>query len=185
MSIVLFALYCHGEYTKAVIFLWIQRKMLKRVVLWILWWLLCFSSVGALEFWPWDETILTNTTDDVVSGDISASDDVVNAGIDAIGGGQIDGIYGETIADNATAWEKATNLMKWFMNYLLWLVGLIALGYLIVNGFITLTAGDNEERSARWMKWIRVAALAIAWLALSWFLLSLIFFLIFTVTDGL
>ena len=142
-------------------------------------------SVFALEFRPWDETILTKEASDVVSDDISASDDAINAGIDAIWWGKIDGIYGETISDNATAWEKATNLMKWFINYALGLIGLIALWYLVVNGFIMLTAWDDEEKSARWMKWIRIAVIAIAWMALSWFILSLVFFLIFSVTDGL
>lgn len=162
-----------------------EPEMMKKIFLWLLWSLLLCSSVIALEFWPWDKTILTEKTEDVVSGDISDSDDAINLGIDTIWWGKIEGIYGENIADNATAWEKATNLMKWFMNYLLGLVWLIALGYIIVNGFITLTAWDDEERASRWMKWIKVATIAIAWLALSWFILSLVFFLIFSVTDWL
>ncbi len=159
--------------------------MVKQVILMILWSMLILPNVFALEFRPWDETILTKETSKVVSEDISWSDNAINAGIDAIWWGEIKGIYGEDIADSATAWEKATNLMKWFINYALSLIWLVALWYLVVNWFIMLTAGNDDERAQRWLKWIKTAFIAIAWIALSWFLLSLIFFLIFTVTDGL
>lgn len=158
---------------------------MKRVILLLLSWVFMFASASAIEFRPWDKTILTEKMEDVVSDDISSSDDAINAGIDAIWWGNIKGIYGDDIENNATAWEKATNLMKWLINYALGLIWLIALWYLIVNGFILLTAGNDEERSKRWIKGVRIAVVAIAGIALSWFILSLIFFLIFSVTDGL
>lgn len=136
---------------------------------------------------PGEDTILNpgelDGKNSVISDDIADEDDVINLGIDAIAWENIKGIYGEKIEDNATAWEKVTNLMKWFINYALGLIGLVALWYLVVNGFIMLTAGNDEEKSKRWMKGIKVAVIAITGIALSWFILSLIFFLIFTVTD--
>lgn len=151
----------------------------------ILWCWLLVNIAWAIEFWPWDETILTEKTEDVVGGDVLNSDDIINDGINAIAWGDIEGIYNEDITDNATAWEKATNLMKWFLNYVLALIGLVALVYLIYHGFLTLTAGNDEERSKKWMQWIKTALIALVWLGVAWFVLSLVFFVIFTVTDGL
>ncbi len=164
--------------------------MMKRGLLWLLAVCTIFASVwsAALEFWPWNKTILTNDPDDVVSQDISdsESDSIINAGIDAIGGWEIDGIFvGEGIEDNAWAWEKMTEIMSGVINYALWVIGLVALWYMIFNGMVTLTAGADEERAQRGRKGMKVAALAIAGIALSWFIISLLFYILFSVTNSL
>ena len=159
---------------------------MKRFI-WCLLSLCLIPSVIALEFWPWTETILTKDPDDVVSKDISdsESDSIINAGIDAIWWGQIDGIFVEELDGNASAWEKVTEIMWWIINYALWIVGLVALGYMIFNGLITLTAWADEERAQRWRKGMKIAAIAIAGIALSWFIISLMFYVLFSVTNAL
>lgn len=96
----------------------------------------------------------------------------------------VEGIYTNGVEDNETARVKATNLMKWFMNYVLGLIGLVAMGYLLYHWFLALTAGTNDEQRSKWISGIKYAAIAIVWLAVAWFIISLILFVIFTVADG-
>lgn len=98
--------------------------------------------------------------------------------------GWVEGIYVDGVIDNATAREKATNLMKSFLNYILWLLALVALIYLIYHGFLALTAGNDDEQRNKWISWIKYAAIAIIWLWASWFIVSLILTVIFAVADG-
>jgi len=95
----------------------------------------------------------------------------------------IDGIYTDGVIDNETAWVKATNLMKWFLNYVLWLIGLVAMLYLLYHGFLALTAWSDDDQRKKWIAGIKYAAIAIVWLAVAWFIISLILFVIFTVAD--
>ena len=96
---------------------------------------------------------------------------------------EIEGINDFGITDNASAREVATNLVKWFLNYVLWLIGLVAMVYLLYHGFLALTAWANDEQSAKWISGIKYAIVAIFGLALSWFIVSLILYVIFLASS--
>ena len=64
------------------------------------------------------------------------------------------------------------------INYALGLVSLVALIYLIYHGILVLTAAWDETQYKRWLKWVKYAAIALAWLWLSRILISFIFYVI-------
>ncbi len=140
-------------------------------------------------FFPNNDTILTNDVEDVIEPEVGQGD-WFNTGIDTIvgdcaAGEGLQGIYCEPIEDNATAWERLTDLIKAVLNYFLWIIGLVAMVYLLYHAFLTLTAGDDEERASEWFKGMKYAFIAIIGIWLSWFFVSAIFFILSTVTDAL
>lgn len=165
-------------------------SMLLRRMIWICFFFLWIFVWNSLVLWWWtnlefygnDGTILTDKQDDVINKEV-AWWEWFSDGIDlVVWEGKIEWIYDGEIETTEDAWQLATDLMKWTVNYALWLIWLIALIYLMYHWFLTLTAWSNDEQASKWRKWIRYAFIAIAWIWLAWFFLSLIFRLIFTVT---
>ncbi len=145
---------------------------------------LVFSWWTNLEFYWNDGTILTDNKDDVLNEEVSGGS-WFSAWIDlVVWEGKIEGIYDGEIESVEDAWTLATDLMKWTINYALWLIGLVALVYLLYHWFLTLTAWSDDEQASKWWKGIKYAFIAIVWIGLAWFFLSLVFRLIFTVTDA-
>jgi hypothetical protein len=71
-----------------------------------------------------------------------------------------------------------------FINYALWLLSLLALIYLIVHGFIIMTAMGDDTKVKKWLSGIKTAGIAIAGIALSWLLVTLIFYVIGLITSS-
>lgn len=151
-----------------------------------MWW-------SALVYWQWkpEDTFPGTDNDSILTKGAAYDEPVVSDKVEAgiwgwgadIAGG-VKGIYTDWVIDNATAREKATNLMKSFLNYVLWLIALVALIYMIYHGFLALTAGTDDDQMKKWVSGIKYAAIAIIWLATAWFIISLILTLIYTVADG-
>lgn len=88
----------------------------------------------------------------------------------------------QKITDYSNALSKILKTIQNIVNYALWLIGVIALIYMIVHGFMILTAAWDDGKVKKWFKWIKNALLAISWIWLSWIIISFIIWLIKTLT---
>ncbi|MEI7562240.1 MAG: hypothetical protein WCJ39_00515 [bacterium] len=82
------------------------------------------------------------------------------------------------ITDHATAKNATLQVVKNIVNYALGLLSLIALVYLIFNGFLILTAGGDDTQYKKGLKSIKNALIAIAGIGASRLIVSAIFRLI-------
>ena len=88
------------------------------------------------------------------------------------------------ITEHDTAFNRILEITKRIINRALWLLSLVALIYLIVHGFIILTATWDDTRYKKWMKWIRNATIALWGIWLSWFIVSFIIRIIQNITSS-
>lgn len=82
------------------------------------------------------------------------------------------------ITQHKTAMDSTLGLVKTIINYLLWFIWLVALLYLIYNGFLMLTAAWDDTQYKKWLKSLKYAGIAIWWIWISWLFVSLIFWII-------
>lgn len=110
---------------------------------------------------------------------------VIDTDPNSSGSGELGGILGvdDPITDHATAKNKTLQLVKNIINYLLTFLAVIALIYLIYNGFLILTAMGDETQYKKGIKSLQYAVIAIAGIAASRLFVSLIFRLINYITG--
>jgi len=84
----------------------------------------------------------------------------------------------EKITNYQNAQTKTINVIKSIINYALWMLGLVALVYLIYHGFLILTASGDDTQYKKGLKGIKFAAIAIAGIGASRIIVSGIFRLI-------
>ena len=84
-----------------------------------------------------------------------------------------------------TAEYHVMKIIKTTLNRALGMLGLVALVYLLYHGFLMVTASGDDAQFKKGLKWLKYAAIALAWIAVSWFVISFIFWLIqeFTGVD--
>lgn len=80
--------------------------------------------------------------------------------------------------------EGFLDVVRWFVNWILWILGLIALIVLLWWGFQMVTAAGNEDRYNSWFKILKQAWIWLILIWVSWFIVSLIFSVITAVTWG-
>lgn len=76
------------------------------------------------------------------------------------------------------------NVVKSFINWILWILGLIALIMCLYGWFMMLTARDNEDI---YSKWFTILKNAIIWLLIiwtAWLIVSLVFWLVVQTSTG-
>ena len=78
------------------------------------------------------------------------------------------------ITDYNIALNKILQIIQNIINYILGLLSVVAIIYLLIHGYIVLTAGGDDSKVKKWLKWIKNAFIAIAWIALSWIIISFI-----------
>lgn len=152
--------------------------------------ILCVATTALPLFAQWrftdDTPIVTHDPADVMGQAISEEVDPLRWGAKAIVEG-VDGIYYNedlySSHDTGLAWERTTNYIKGLTNYLLALIGLVALIYLLFHGFLVLTAGAKEDQYDKWIQWIKYAAIALLGIGLAWLFLSLVFWLLLNFTK--
>ena len=84
----------------------------------------------------------------------------------------------EAIGNYNTALTKILTVIQNIVNWALWILWLIALIYLIIHGFMILTAAGDDGKVKKWFKWVKNAFLALGWIWLSWIIVSFIIWLI-------
>ena len=64
------------------------------------------------------------------------------------------------------------------INWVLWLLSLIALALCLYGGFLMMTSGGDEKKYSKWVGILKWAGIGLAIIALSWLIVSLIFYVI-------
>lgn len=151
----------------------------------------CFASTWALEIPETENYILNEDAQQVL--DTQGVNDPIRDGAFRIvdsngagtGSGELEGIIwpNNQISDFSTAQSQTLQLVKRIVNYVLGFLALIALIYLIYNGFLILTAGGDDAQYKKGMGSLKYAAIAIAGVGASWLIVSLIFRLIALITT--
>lgn len=78
--------------------------------------------------------------------------------------------------------DSIIQVIKNFINYVLWFLGLIALIMLLRWWFKMVTAWGDEEGYTEWLKVLKNAAIWIAFIGIAWFLVTFIFYIFSLVT---
>ena len=84
----------------------------------------------------------------------------------------------QEITDYMDALAGVLHVIQNVVNYALWILSLVALIYLIIHWFMILTAAWDDSKVKKWLKGVKNAFIAIAWIWLSWIIISFILRLI-------
>ncbi len=98
---------------------------------------------------------------------------------------KLDGIIDvdNEITDHSTAKAETMQLIKRGVNYALGLASLVALVFLLYHGFLMVTAAGDDGQYKKGLKGLKTAMIALFGMGLSWFIVSMIFWLIDTITG--
>lgn len=118
-----------------------------------------YSTLGSIttatfQYFDTSDEVITHDIDDVVGDEIQDSTDPLRDGTELIGKGvgdadNNDEIYYQEITTTTEAWTKTADFIKAIVNYALGVIGLVALAYVLYHGFLTATAGGNEDQEKK------------------------------------
>lgn len=74
--------------------------------------------------------------------------------------------------------DNLINLIKWILNRVLGILGLIALLVLIRWWFQMLTAAGDEKKYGAWQTHLKSAGIALLYIGIAWFVVSILFYLL-------
>ena len=80
-------------------------------------------------------------------------------------------------ADDLQA-DSLIDTIRVTINWVLWLLSLIALALCLYGGFLMMTSGGDSKKYEKWVGILKWAGIGLAIIALSWLIVSLIFFVI-------
>ena len=103
-----------------------------------------------------------------------------------IGGfGQHKGVSNIWVAGGnaGTTNSSLIGVVKSFINFVLWLLGLITLIMLLWWGFNMVTAAGDDKKFGDGMKILKNAGIGLAFIALSWMMVSMIFWVIWQISG--
>jgi hypothetical protein len=70
------------------------------------------------------------------------------------------------------------NVIKRFINWVLWIMSLVVLVIVLVWGFQMVTASGNEEKYKKWFTILKHAGIWLVVIGLSWFIVTIIFWIL-------
>ncbi|HKL43923.1 MAG TPA: hypothetical protein VJ892_01445 [Candidatus Absconditabacterales bacterium] len=91
---------------------------------------------------------------------------------------EVGGIINDEITDHDTALNNTLGIIIRIINYALGMLSLVALIYLLLHGFMMVTAAGDDAKYKKGLKGIKYAAIALAGIGLSRFIISFIFWII-------
>lgn len=137
-----------------------------------------FLSISSTYAWEWfaeDTTILNDSEKNIVKKSFSDDDGQIRSGMYTFRK-NLKGIFlWDEIKDGATAREKFLNTIKSIINFTLGFIGLVALLYLIYHGLMMLFNPWDDAKIEDGWKAIRYAGIAIIWVWVAWFIVSIVF----------
>ena len=81
-----------------------------------------------------------------------------------------------------TLWY-AIRLIQVSINWILWLLATVALIYMLYCWFLVFSSWADDKNAQKGRKWIKTAAIALAWIGLSWLIVSAMIWFITMLTD--
>jgi len=74
--------------------------------------------------------------------------------------------------------DAVVNVVRWYINRVLWVMGLIALLFLIYWWFLMVTSAWEEDKYTKWFTILKHAAVWLILIGTAWFVISIVFWLI-------
>ena len=74
--------------------------------------------------------------------------------------------------------DSLINVIRTAINWVLWMLSLVALVIALYAGFLMMTSGGDEKKYQKWVGLLKWAGIGLAIIALSWLIVSLIFWII-------
>ena len=74
--------------------------------------------------------------------------------------------------------DSLINVIKTAINWVLWMLSLVALAIALYAWFLMMTSGGDEKKYSKWVGLLKWAGIWLAIIALSWLIVSLIFWII-------
>ena len=150
-------------------------KILKKI--WLL--LVGFVLIGSLNFvnalpdgQPVKDSKYTTHDGKIWDVNVSAENDPIAAWSN-ITSQKVSGIIQLPQPENyQTSLWYAMALIQIAINWLLWMLASIALVYMLYCGFLIFLPWSDDKNTDKGKKWIKTAAIAIAWIGLSWLIIS-------------
>jgi len=78
----------------------------------------------------------------------------------------------------STSLSYVMALIQIAINWVLWLLSFVALIYMLYCGFLVFSSGSDDKNAQKGRKWIKTAAIALAWIGLSRLIISAIIWII-------
>ena len=75
-------------------------------------------------------------------------------------------------------------LIKIAINWILGILASVALVYMLYCWFLVLSSWSDDKNVSKGKKWIRTAAVAIAWIWLAWLIISAMIWFVRVITDA-
>ena len=90
--------------------------------------------------------------------------------------------YNVAVSDSdtwiGTTGDKLIRVVRTAINWVLWMLSLVALVIALYAGFLMMTSGGDEKKYSKWVGLLKWAGIGLAIIALSWLIVSLIFWII-------
>jgi len=83
---------------------------------------------------------------------------------------------------NTSLWY-VMSLIQIAINRTLWILSFVTLVYMLYCGFLIFASGSEDNNAKKGKKWIKTAAIALAWIGLSWLIISAMIRLITILTQ--
>ena len=80
--------------------------------------------------------------------------------------------------------DRLINVVKTAINWVLWMLSLVALALCLYAGFLMMTSSGDEKKYKKGVDIMKWAGIGLAIIALSWLIVSLIFWLIWNSIDS-
>jgi hypothetical protein len=91
---------------------------------------------------------------------------------------QMNGYNADVAWSDSMKDDSLINVIRTAINWVLWMLSLVALVIALYAGFLMMTSGWDEKKYQKWVGLLKWAGIWLAIIALSWLIVSLIFWVI-------
>lgn len=119
-----------------------------------------------------------------MSGDEISGEDPISSGSKIMWDKSVWIIHLPRVTDYNTELWYFLALIKIAINWILGILASVALVYMLYCWFLVLSSWSDDKNVSKGKKWIRTAAVAIAWIWLAWLIISAMIWFIRVITKA-
>ena len=146
-------------------------------------WLPCLERGHCKEGWSFSQEDYRPSTPKM-SGDEISSTDPIWSGSKIMWDKGVWIIHLPSVTDYNTELWYFLALIKIAINWILGILASVALVYMLYCWFLVLSSWSDDKNVSKGKKWIRTAAVAIAWIWLAWLIISAMIWFVRVITDA-
>ena len=146
-------------------------------------WLPCLERGHCKEGWSFSQEDYRPSTPKM-SGDEISGEDPIWSGSKIMWDKSVWIIHLPSVTDYNTELWYFLALIKIAINWILGILASVALVYMLYCWFLVLSSWSDDKNVSKGKKWIRTAAVAIAWIWLAWLIISAMIWFIRVITKA-